>query len=92
MGNGSGEVSALVPRGQVGVYMYTSVDLSIKWTGSNSGIDNDSGIEVAELDQHSTDQVTGSTGCIGSLLGFNRTLLLDATERCLDAAARFPDA
>ena len=42
----------------------TSVDLSIKWTGSNSGIDNDSGIEVAELDQHSTDQVTGSSDMI----------------------------
>ncbi len=62
MGDGSREVSALVPRGQVGVYMYASVDLSI--SGSNSGIDYDSGIEVAELDQHSTDQVTGSSDMI----------------------------
>ena len=53
-----------MPREAVYVYIFTSVDLSIKWTGSNSGIDNDSGIEVAELDQHSTDQVTGSSDMI----------------------------
>ena len=57
-------VPAPMLRGAVHVYIFTSVDLSIKWTGSNSGIDNDSGIEVAELDQHSTDQVTGSSDMI----------------------------
>ena len=59
-----GLVVALGPLGPLRVYIFTSVDLSIKWTGSNSGIDNDSEIDVAELDQHSTDQVTGSSDMI----------------------------